>query len=122
FRHLVGDLLGMGNLRRSWHPAPGADPTGCRTAARIARSPGELPGRSPNVEGRRSESGTATAGRWNGDGRKVERRRSEGGRATVGRWNPPKDFGHLIGDLLDMRNSAPTAPPQLSGAIGGRLW
>jgi hypothetical protein len=76
FRHLVGDLLGMGNLRRSWHPVPGADPTGRRTAAHIARSPGELPGRSPKVEGRRSEGGTA----------------------TVGRWNPPKDFGHLIGD------------------------
>src|SRR5258708_3388138 len=100
FRHLIGDLLGMRNLRRSWHLAPGADPMGCGTAAHIARSPGELPSRSP----------------------KMERRRSEGGTATVGRWNPPKDFGPLIGDLLDMRNSAPMRRPQPSGAIGGRLW
>ena len=82
--------------------APGTTrrPDGCGTAAHIARSPGELPSLSP----------------------KVERRRSEGGTATVGRWNPPKDFGPLIGDSLDMRNSAPMPRPQLSGAMGGRLW
>ncbi len=28
FGHLIGDLLGMRNLRRSWHLAPGADPAG----------------------------------------------------------------------------------------------
>ena len=47
---------------------------------------------------------------------------TEGGHTADGRWNPPTNFGPLIGDLLDMRNSAPTPRPQLSGAIGGRLW
>ena len=52
---------------------------------------------------------------------KVEWRRSEGGTATVGRWNPPKDFGHLIGDLLDMSTSAPRGS-QPSVSIGAELW
>ncbi len=47
---------------------------------------------------------------------------TEGGQTADGRWNPPTNFGPLIGDLLDMRKSAPMARPQLSGAIGGRLW
>jgi len=47
---------------------------------------------------------------------------TEGGQTADGRWNPPTNFGPLVGDLLDMRNSAPIPRPQLSGAIGGRLW
>ena len=47
---------------------------------------------------------------------------TEGGQTADGRWNRPTNFGHLIGDLLDMKNSAPMPRPQLSGAIGGRLW
>jgi len=47
---------------------------------------------------------------------------TEGGQTADGRWNPPTNFGPLIGDLLDMRNSAPQPQPQLLGAIGGRLW
>jgi hypothetical protein len=100
FRHLVGDLLGMGNLRRSWHPVPGADPTGRRTAAthrKIARRTARPI----------SEGGRATVGRWNGDGRKVE---------------PTERFRAPHWRLLGMRNSAPMPRPQLSGAIGGRLW
>ena len=49
---------------------------------------------------------------------KVEWRRSEGGTATVGRWNPPKDFGHLIGDLLDMSTSAPRGARNLQARLG----
>jgi hypothetical protein len=45
---------------------------------------------------------------------------TEGGQTADGRWNPPTNFDPLIGDLLDMRNSAPRA--QLSGAAGDRLW
>jgi hypothetical protein len=72
FRHLVGDLLGMGNLRRNWHPA-------------TRRRPDAVQDRGPHRKIARrtarpiSEGGTATAGRWNGDCRKVERRLSEGG-------------------------------------------
>ena len=47
---------------------------------------------------------------------------TEGGQTADGRWNPPTNFGPFVGDLLDMRNSAPIPRPQLSGAIGGRLW
>jgi hypothetical protein len=47
---------------------------------------------------------------------------TEGGQTADGRWNPPTNFGPLVGDLLDMRNSAPMPRPQLSGAIGGSLW
>src|SRR6266851_1799238 len=47
---------------------------------------------------------------------------TEGGQTADGRWNPPTNFGPLVGDLLDMRNSTPMPRPQLSGAIGGRLW
>ncbi len=47
---------------------------------------------------------------------------TEGGQTADGRWNPPTNFGPLVGDLLDMRNSAPMPRPQLSGAIEGRLW
>ena len=47
---------------------------------------------------------------------------TEGGQTADGRWKPPTNFGPLVGDLLDMRNSAPMPRPQLSGAIGGRLW
>src|ERR1700693_1142443 len=62
-----------------------------------SRSPGALPMRSP----------------------KVERRRSEGGTATVGRWNPPKDFRHLIGDLLDMSDFAPIGLAGLGSPVEG---
>jgi hypothetical protein len=47
---------------------------------------------------------------------------TEGGQTADGRWNPPTNFGPLTGDLLDMRYSAPMQRPQLSGAIGGRVW
>ena len=47
---------------------------------------------------------------------------TEGGRKVDGRWNPPTNFGPLVGDLLDMRNSAPVPRSQLPAAIGGRLW
>jgi hypothetical protein len=47
---------------------------------------------------------------------------TEGGQTADGRWKPPTNFGPLIGDLLVMRNFAPTPRPQPSGAIGGRLW
>ncbi len=47
---------------------------------------------------------------------------TEGGQTADGRWNPPTNFGRLVGDLLDMRNSASMPRPQLSATIGGRLW
>jgi hypothetical protein len=34
---------------------------------------------------------------------------TEGGQTADGRWNGPTNFGHLIGDLLDMRNLARVA-------------
>jgi hypothetical protein len=34
---------------------------------------------------------------------------TEGGQTADGRWNPPTNFGHLIGDLLGMRNLARVA-------------
>jgi hypothetical protein len=47
---------------------------------------------------------------------------TEGGQTADGRWNRPTNFGHLIGDLLDM-STAPTRPWwQSSVPIGGELW
>jgi hypothetical protein len=47
---------------------------------------------------------------------------TEGGQTAHGRWNRPTNFGHLIGDLLDM--STVTTRPwwQSSVPIGGELW
>ena len=60
-----------------------------------------------------SEGGTATVGRWSGDGRKVERR-TEGEQTADGRWKPPTNFGHLVGDLLGMRNFISACPNLVS--------
>ncbi len=47
---------------------------------------------------------------------------TEGGQTADGRWNRPTNFGHLIGDLLDM-STATTRPWWRSSVqIGGELW
>src|SRR6202035_3996557 len=44
---------------------------------------------------------------------------TEGGQTADGRWNPPKDFRHLIGDLLDMSDFAPTGLAGLGSPVEG---
>jgi hypothetical protein len=46
------------------------------------------------------------AAKGNRRGKTGRRLISEGGQTADGRWNPPTNFGHLVGDLLGMRNHA----------------
>lgn len=41
---------------------------------------------------------------------------TEGGQTAHGRWDPPTNFGHLIGDLLGMRNLTPSRLARPHGA------
>jgi hypothetical protein len=47
---------------------------------------------------------------------------TEGGQTADGRWNRPTNFGHLIGDLLDMSTATTRRWWQSSVPIGGELW
>ena len=47
---------------------------------------------------------------------------TEGGQTADGRWNRPTNFGHLIGDLLDMSTATTRPWWQSSVPIGGELW
>lgn len=47
---------------------------------------------------------------------------TEGGQTADGRWNRPTNFGHVIGDLLDMSTAATRPWWQSSVPIGGGLW
>ena len=44
---------------------------------------------------------------------------TEGGQTADGRWNGPINFGHLIGDLLDMRTYTSSPPPDSTLTVGG---
>jgi hypothetical protein len=47
---------------------------------------------------------------------------TEGGQTADGRWNRPTNFGHHVGDLLDMSTSAPMLRPHVAVPLGGGLW
>src|SRR6266567_8706796 len=67
----------------------------------------------PDVAPRGAAEVKRGAGRWNGDGQNVERR-TESEQTADGRWSPPTNFGHLVGDLLGMRNFTSARPNLLS--------